>query len=64
MDILIKLGLMFFWFFVVVAAGTLYVWVIIFLIKKGIIGDMTAKIVYFSTFVIIASILYKLPLFS
>jgi len=64
MDILVKLGLMFFWFFVVVAAGTLYVWVIIFLIKKGIIGDTAAKIVYFATFVIIASIVYKLPLFS
>lgn len=64
MDILMNIGLIFFWFFAVVAAGTVYVWGIIFLIKKGIIGDTAAKIVYFATFVIIASIVYKLPLFS
>lgn len=63
MDIFIKILLMIFWFSVVVACGIFYVWSIIFLIKKGILGETSSKIVYFLTFVIIAAIVYKLPVF-
>lgn len=63
MEILTKIFLIIFWFSVVVVIGTLYVWCIIFLIKKGILGEISGKVVYFLTFVILASIAYKLPVF-
>lgn len=62
MDILLKIGLMLFWFAVVVACGTAYLWTIIFAIKRNWLGETAAKIVYFATFVIIAAIVFKLPL--
>ncbi|VAM01120.1 Uncharacterised protein [Enterobacter hormaechei] len=62
MDILIKIGLILFWFAAVVVCGTAYLWAIIFAIRKGWLGEISAKVVYFSTFVIIATIIFKLPL--
>lgn len=62
MEILTTIGLMLFWFAVVVVAGTAYVWAIIFAIKKGWLSEITSKIVYFATFVILAAIVFKLPL--
>lgn len=62
MEILTGIGLMLFWFSVVVAAGTLYLWVVIFAIKKGWLGEISSKIVYFATFVILAAIALKLPM--
>jgi hypothetical protein len=63
MDIFNKLMMIIFWFSVVVFCGTFYVWAIIFMIKKGILGETSAKVVYFMTFVIVAAIVYKLPVF-
>lgn len=63
MDIFNKLMMIIFWFAVVVFGGTFYVWAIIFMIKKGILGETSAKVVYFVTFVIIAAIVYKLPIY-
>lgn len=62
MEILISLGLIIFWFSVVVVAGTVYAWAIIFAIKKGWLGETSSKVVYFSTFVILAAIVFKLPI--
>ncbi|EFJ1799421.1 hypothetical protein HIJ22_001020 [Escherichia coli] len=62
MDILIKIGLILFWFAAVVVCGTAYLVAIIFAIRKGWLGETSAKVVYFATFVIIAAIVYKLPL--
>lgn len=62
MGILISLGMIIFWFAVVVVAGTAYVWVIIFAIKKGWLGETSSKVVYFATFVILAAIVFKLPI--
>ncbi|EJW8041946.1 hypothetical protein PUV06_003655 [Escherichia coli] len=62
MEILTNIGLIMFWFAVVVVAGTAYVLVIIFAIKKGWLGETSSKVVYFSTFVILAAIVFKLPL--
>lgn len=62
MEILISLGMIILWFAVVVAAGTAYVWLIIFAIKKGWLGENSSKVVYFATFVILAAIVFKLPI--
>lgn len=61
-DIIINIGLIIFWFLVVVIAGTFYLWSVIFAIKKGWLGETSAKVVYFATFVILAAIAFKLPL--
>ncbi|WP_370609526.1 hypothetical protein NMD12_06645 [Citrobacter portucalensis] len=62
MDILIKIGMILFWFAFVVVCGTAYVWAVIFAIRKGWLGETSAKVVYFATFVILAAIVFKLPL--
>lgn len=62
MDILIKIGLILFWFAAVVVCGTAYLVAIIFAIRKGWLGETSAKVVYFATFVILAAIVFKLPL--
>ncbi|EAQ1117351.1 hypothetical protein QPN73_001746 [Salmonella enterica] len=62
MEILTNIGLIMFWFAVVVVAGTACVLAIIFSIKKGWLGETSSKVVYFSTFVILAAIVFKLPL--
>lgn len=62
MDILVKTGMILFWFSVVVVCGTAYLWAVIFAIRKGWIGEASAKVVYFATFVVIAAIVFKLPL--
>lgn len=62
METLTNIGLMMFWFAVVVVAGTAYVFAIIIAIKKGWLGETSSKIVYFATFIILAAIVFKLPL--
>lgn len=62
MDILINIGLILFWFFVVVICGTAYLLAVIFAIKKGWLGGKSAKVVYFATFIIMAAIVFNLPL--
>ncbi|WP_449541000.1 hypothetical protein [Enterobacter ludwigii] len=62
MDILIKIGLILFWFAAVVVCGTAYLLAIILAIRKGWLGETSAKVVYFATFVILAAIVFKLPL--
>ena len=62
MDILIKIGMILFWFAAVVVCGTGYLWAVIFAIRKGWLGETSAKVVYFATFVIIVAIVFKLPL--
>ncbi|TDN60759.1 hypothetical protein [Scandinavium goeteborgense] len=62
MDILQSIGLMLFWFAVVVVSGTAYLWLIIYAIRKGWLGEVSSKVVYFATFVILAAIVFKLPL--
>lgn len=60
MDILINIGMILFWFSVVVVCGTVYVWVIIVSMRKGWLGETSSKVVYFATFVIIAAMVFKL----
>lgn len=62
MDILSKIGMILFWFAAVVVCGTGYLWAVIFAIRKGWLGETSAKVVYFATFVILAAIVFKLPL--
>lgn len=62
MDALMKIGLILFWFVVVVVAGTAYLWAVIFAIKNGWLGETSAKVVYFATFVIVAAIVFKIPI--
>ncbi len=62
MEILVRIGLMLFWFAVVVVCGTVYLWAVIFAIRKGWLGETSVKVVYFATFVILAAIVFKLPL--
>ena len=62
MDILIKTGMILFWFAFEVVCGTAYLWAVIFAIRKGWLGETSAKVVYFATFVILAAIVFKLPL--
>ena len=62
MDISIKIGMIMFWFATVVVCGTAYLWAVIFAIRKGWLGETSSKVVYFSTFVIVADIVFKLPL--
>lgn len=62
MEILLKVGLMLLWFCMVVACGTTYLWAIIFAIRKGWLGEISSKVVYFATFVIIAALVFNLPL--
>lgn len=62
MEILFKIGLMLLWFTVVVACGTAYLWATIFAIRKGWLGETSSKVVYFSTFVILLAIVYKLQI--
>ncbi|WP_447726819.1 hypothetical protein [Enterobacter asburiae] len=62
MDILKNIGLIVFWFAAVVVCGTAYLWAVIFAIRKGWLGETSSKVVYFSTFVIVAAIVFKLPL--
>ncbi len=62
MDILVSIGLMLFWFAAVVVCGTAYIWAMIFAIRKGWLGETSAKVVYFATFVILAAIVFKLPI--
>jgi hypothetical protein len=62
MDILIKIGMILFWFAAVVICGTAYLWAVIFAIRKGWLGETSSKVVYFSTFVIVAAIVFKLSL--
>lgn len=62
MDIFIKIGMILFWFAAVVICGTAYLWAVIFAIRKGWLGETSAKVVYFATFVILAAIVFKLPL--
>ncbi len=57
-----NIALILFWFVVVVACGTAYFFTIIFALKKGWIGDTSLKVIYFVTFVILAAVVYKLPL--
>lgn len=61
-EILQNIGLILFWFAVVVVCGTAYLWAVIFAIRKGWLGETSAKVVYFATFVILAAIVFKLPL--
>lgn len=63
MDILTKVGVIFFWFATVVVAGTAYFFAMAFVLKKGWISDGVANAIYFLTFVIIASVVYKSSLF-
>lgn len=62
MEILKNIWLILFWFLVVVVCGTAYLWAVIFAIRKGWLGETSAKVVYFATFVILAAIVFKLPL--
>ena len=62
MEILIKLGLILLWFSAVVTCGTAYLLAVIFAIRKGWLGEASAKVVYFSTFVILATVAFKSPL--
>lgn len=62
MEILFKIGMILFWFSAVVVCGTAYLWVVIFAIRKGWLGETSAKVIYFATFVIISAIVFKLPL--
>lgn len=62
MEILVRIGLMLFWFAVVVVCGTVYLWAVFFAIRKGWLGETSVKVVYFATFVILAAIVFKLPL--
>lgn len=62
MDILINIGMILFLFAAVVVCGTVYLWAVIFAIRKGWLGETSAKVVYFSTFVILAAIVFKLRL--
>jgi len=62
MEILQSIGLMLFWFAVVVVSGTAYLWLIIFAIRKGWLGEVSSKVIYFATFVILAAIVFNLPL--
>ena len=62
MDIFIKIGMILFWFAAVVICGTAYLWAVIFAIRKVWLGETSAKVVYFATFVILAAIVFKLPL--
>lgn len=64
MGAMINIGLILFWFAVVVFCGMVYLWVVIFAIKKGWLGETSSKVVYFATFVILAAIAFKLPIFS
>ena len=59
MDILIKTGMILFWFAVVVVCGTAYLAAVIYAIRKGWLGETSAKVVYFATFVILAAIVFK-----
>lgn len=61
-ETMVNIGLIFFWFAVVVVCGTAYLWAIIFAIRKGWLGETSAKVVYFATFVIISAIVFNLPL--
>lgn len=61
MDILVSIGMMLFWFAAVVVCGTAYLWVIIIAIRKKWLGEWSAKAVYFATFIILAAIIFKLP---
>ncbi|ECA5248705.1 hypothetical protein ELS07_08875 [Salmonella enterica subsp. enterica serovar Lomalinda] len=62
MEILTNIGLILFWFAVVVVVGTAYLWSVIVAIRKGWLGETSSKVVYFSTFVILAAIVFKLKL--
>ena len=62
MEIFFKIGLIVFWFAITTLCGTAYFFAIVFAIKKGLLGDTSAKVVYFLSFVIVAAIVYKLPL--
>ncbi len=62
MEILKNIWMILFWFTFVVVCGTAYLWAVIFAIKKGWLGETSAKVVYFSTFVIVSAIVFKLPL--
>lgn len=62
MDILIKIGMSLFWFAFVVVCGTAYVLAVMFAIRKCWLGETSAKVVYFATFVILAAIVFRLPL--
>lgn len=61
-EILKNIGLILFWFAVVVVCGTAYVWSVIYAIRKGLLGETSSKVVYFATFVILAAIVFNLPL--
>jgi hypothetical protein len=61
-DIMTNIGLIVFWFLVVVVTGTFYLWAVIFAIKKAGLAETSSKVVYFATFVILAAIVFKLPL--
>ena len=61
-EFLKNIGLILFWFLVVVVCGTAYLWAVILAIRKGWLGERSAKLVYFATFVILAAIVLKLPL--
>lgn len=63
MDVLTKIGLIFFWFATVVVAGTAYFFAMAFALKKGWISYGAANVIYFITFAIIASMVYKSSLF-
>lgn len=62
MEIMKNIGLIIFWFAAVVVAGTAYLWAVIFAIRRGWLGEVSSKIVYFATFVILAAAVFKLPL--
>ncbi|MCC3733715.1 hypothetical protein LLS47_12330 [Rouxiella badensis] len=63
MDILIKLLSIAGWFAAVVIAAIAYIGMIIFLLKKKVIGDAGAKAFYFGGFVIAAAFVYRLSVF-
>ncbi|ASM17964.1 hypothetical protein I5M99_18630 [Serratia marcescens] len=63
MEIIIRLSTILAVFLAVVLSATAYIWFVIFLLKKGIIGDTGANAMYFGAFVIASAIVYHLKLY-
>lgn len=57
---MINLLFMLFWFFVVTATGVAYMMTILYLLRKKVIGDVGAKVMYFGTFVALICLVNKL----
>ncbi|XWJ89332.1 hypothetical protein ACRARH_20820 [Phytobacter ursingii] len=60
MDILIKLGLIAFWFIAIVAAASAFVYGIAWLARRQIISGGGAKVIYFCGFLAAATYAYHL----